>query len=303
MLGLCCHWLNKSGKNLLPSKQLRLGKFNEGAYSHDRIKNTYITNLKCLKQTLPQILKSGIHVFRMSSSMFPLFDKVPRQLWNDGQVIDLLGSIGQFVLSNNIRLTTHPGQFTVLSSPNVVTVANATREMNFHGWIFDQMGLPRTPYYAINIHGGGKPERLSTLVQSIRALHPSARLRMTLENCEFGWSVKDLMRVHEATKVPIVFDSHHHKFNRGGMSAEDAMAFAIASWPLGIKPLTHLSNSPENVASSAPVTKLRAHSDFIYEIPDYQADFNNSDLIDIDIEAKKKNLAIFDMVTRMGIKL
>ena len=301
MLGLCCQWLDDSGKNILPSRRLQLGRFNKGLYSPEHIKQVYVDNLQCLLKTLPVIYSSGIRVFRMSSAMFSLFDKVPKEYYSNDTTHDLMKKIGKFVLDNNMRLTTHPGQFVVLSSPTESTVTNSIREINFHGWLFDKMGLPRTPYYSINIHGGGKPDvsRAWQLLQSIKALDPAARERITLENCEFGWSVKDLIPLG----VPITFDSHHHRFNTGGLDGKAAMKKALSTWPEGIKPLTHLSNSPEGLPATAASTKLRAHSDFIREIPDYQREANNNGLIDIDVEAKKKNLAIFDMVEKLGTKL
>lgn len=301
MLGLCCQWLDDSGKNALPSRRLQLGRYNKGLYSDERIKSTYITNLTTLRDTLPTIIASGIRVFRVSSAMFNLYDKVSESFWNNDQVINLLGEIGSIVLNYNVRFTMHPDQFVVLSSDNPETVNNAIREMNFHGWVFDQMGLPRTPYYAINVHGGGKHSdvRMQQILCAIKQLSPAARSRMTLENCEFGWSVKQLVDVG----VPVVFDSHHHSFNTGDLDGDAAMRLALQTWPDGIRPLTHLSNSPEHLADDAPAGKRRAHSDFIRAVPDYQREANNEGLIDIDIEAKKKNLAIFDVNSKLGIKL
>lgn len=305
MLGLCCHWLDKNNKNLLPSKRLQLGRFNDGKYTEKRIRSTYIDNLTTFKDILPKIHASGIRVFRMSSAMFSLYDKVPSDYWDNEVVNGLLEDIGKFILSHNMRLTTHPDQFVVLSSDNPTTVENAIRELEFHAWVFDQMKLPRIPYYAINVHAGGKPTqaRFNSLLESIGKLSSSAKSRLTLENCEFGWSVKNLVKVSETTHVPVVFDSHHHSFNPGGLTGAEAMTEAAKTWPISSVPLTHLSNSPESVSSTASATKRRAHSQFIYEIPEYQKNANNLGHIDIDVEAKMKNHAITDMVAKLGVKL
>ena len=51
-MGLCCQWLepDKKGrpKNVLVRRNLQLGRFNRGEYSRDRIKKTYVDNLKNL---------------------------------------------------------------------------------------------------------------------------------------------------------------------------------------------------------------------------------------------------------------
>ena len=301
MLGLCCHWLAEDGKNLLPSRRMQLGRFNQGKYTRAHIGEVYASNLQRVREFLPIFLEHNISVFRISSAMFSLFDKVDRDLWDNDQVCELLAEIGQFVLDNNMRITTHPGQFTVLS--NAKTAPAAIREMNFHGWLFDRMGLPRTAYYAINVHGGGKPERTEELIRNIKLLDDSARSRMTLENCEFGWSVADLIPVSNETNVPICFDSHHHKFNAGELDGHTAMTLAMSTWPEGVKPLTHLSNEPPGLPDDAPSTKRRCHSDYIYEIPSWQREANNDGAIDIDVEAKKKNLAIFRMSKELGVTI
>jgi UV DNA damage endonuclease len=302
MLGLCCQWLDDSGKNKLISRSMQLGRWRAGKYDNAHMRDVYVKNLQNLLDYLPIIYASGIRVFRMSSSMFPLWDLAERRLWDNYTTLDLMGRIGKFVTNNGMRLTTHPGQFVVLSSPHKDVRDKAIAELNFHGWVFDRMGLPRTPFYAINVHGGGKSERFPFLCDSIVRLDDGAAKRLTLENCEFGWSVVDLHRVYKSYEIPIVFDSHHHRFNDGGLLGVDAMTLAMNTWKK-IKPLTHLSNTPVHVPTTASKTKLRAHSDYIRYIPQYQQKANNDDAIDIDVEAKKKNHAIFDMVKKFKITI
>lgn len=57
-----------------------------------------------------------------------------------------------------------------------------------------------------------------------------ARLH-THGNASHPRSVRDLLAVHEATGIPIVFDYHHHWFCPGGMSEREAFEAAIATWP------------------------------------------------------------------------
>ena len=305
-MGLCCQWLepDKKGrpKNVLVSRNLQLGRFNRGEYSRDRIKKTYVDNLKNLLEVMPKVIESGICNMRISSTIFPLSDKVDQELSDNDDTRDLLQKIGKLALDNGVRCTTHPGQFTVLSSDNEDTVANAIKEMDHHAWMFDCMGFPKTPYYSINVHGG-KGGRMQQLIAGISQLSMSARARITLENCEFAYSVRDLEPIAREIGVPICFDSHHHRFNTGGLGGEEAMEIAISTWPRGSKPLTHISNSKPEYSPKDPPTKLRQHSDYLYYIPDYQLKAHNEGRIDMDIEAKMKNLAIFKAVDDLGIKL
>jgi UV DNA damage endonuclease len=232
--------------------------------------------------------------------MFPLYDKVDPSFYDNPKIIKRLERVGQIALQNKMRITTHPGQFVVLSSDKAQTVKLAIQDINLHAWLFDKMRLPETPYYSINVHGG-KSDRREKLISGINALQPSAKARLTLENCEFAYSVRDLLPVAEATSVPICFDSHHHSINPGGLKGAEALQKAMETWPAGIKPNTHLSNSKHKGATSK--TQLRQHSDLLYEVPEWQKMAHNESRIDIDVEAKMKNVAIFSAVKMLGLEL
>lgn len=303
MLGLCCHYLvpgkgSQPFVNLLKQRTLQLGRFRAGAYSPAYIKQTWIDNLTTLSTHLPTIFKT-YKVFRFPSGILPLWDQLPEDSYTeDAQILDLFSRIGQEVLQNNVRATFHPGQFCSLSSDSPEVHENAVRELNHHAWQFDAMGLPQNPYYAINVHGG-KRDRTANLIYAInstsgtqphRRLTPGARKRLTLENDEMCYSVVDLLKVFQETGVPIVFDSHHHTFKTGGINMQLASNACKETWG-DVKPLQHISNSP-NLPANAPIQKRRAHSDFIQYVPQPQLVDITTDVIDLDVEAKMKNLAV-----------
>lgn len=304
-LGLCCEWVeetNKGHKNILISRNLQLGRFLQRYYSDTQVKQCYLDNLNNLLQVLPLIRQSGIYFFRISSAMFPLFDKVNPTSYLNEEITSLLKKVGEFVTSQHMRVATHPGQFVVLSSNNPVTVKNSIREMNFHGWLFDQMGLPRSPYYAINIHGG-KSDMGGNLIDVINELDDSARLRMTLENDEFSYSIANLEFISHETGVPLVFDSHHHSLFSDDLTQQEALEIALATWPSGVKPTTHLSNSKLEYHLHENISKRRIHSDYINYIPEAQLLAYQQGKIDMEIEAKAKNLAIFKFVKEFDVDL
>lgn len=297
MLGLCCEWLSPTGENLLVSRTLQLGRFERGLYSPETVRLTYTANLSNVLACLPTIRKSGIRFFRLSSSLFPLFDKVDPDLYKHETVTELLRKIGAYVLANEMRVNTHPGQFVVLSSDSEATVRAAVTELDFHAWVFDQMGLPPSPYYGINVHGG-KRGRTEQLRAGIERLSEAARLRLTLENDEFCYTVSDLAQVG----VPVVFDCHHHSFNSGGLSQRQGLELAISTWKRA-KPTTHLANTPPGLQEDVPVTKRRVHSDYLTSVPEPLREAHEAGRVDIEVEAKAKNLAIFRATKELGLTL
>lgn len=285
-LGLCCQYM-ENGKNILKVSGLQLGRYNRGLYSEEKIKQTYVDNVQNLINNLDRVFSEGFTLFRFPSGILPLFDRVPEHLWDNREIKRLLNKLGTLTKSHSVRATFHPGQYCSLSSDSDDVIRNSVSEINHHAWIFDQMGLDATPYYAINVHGG-KGDREKNLIKGISWLSDSARARLTLENCETAYSIRQLYRVHEATGVPLVWDSHHHSFKGSGLSDEKAMLLAASTWGK-VKPLQHISNSrnPEGTFQ-----KRRAHSDYITEFPGCQLEMLLADEVQVDVEAKLKNDSI-----------
>jgi UV DNA damage endonuclease len=306
MLGLCCQYLEPKTKrngsveyiNIINEQGLQYGQHLKGKYSSSQIEAVWYNNANELYKILKRVNNEGIKVFRVSSSLFPLYDALP-QLLHNSSVKSVLAEAGKFALENNIRITTHPDQFVVLSSNRDDVINNSIRMLEHHSWVFDQMGLPASPYYAINIHGGVKGN-CAKLVDSIYKLSANCKSRLTLENDESSYNVNDLYTVHYQTGVPIVFDTHHHVFNDGGISIDDGLKLAISTW--NVKPLTHLSNTePELVNGN--FKDRRKHSYYIHYIPECQRLANNNGTIDVEVEAKGKNLSIFKMIKDFEICL
>lgn len=308
MIGLCCHYIvprtKRTGsieyENILNERTLQFKAYSSGKYSEDKVLESYVNNISNMLNVLKKINAEGIKSYRFSTGLCPLWDILPDSITHHDSVLSLLKEAGEFVLQNGMRITCHPDQFVVLSSDNPNVRINSLKMLAMHGWIFDKMNLPKTPYYSINIHGG-KGGNGHVLIESINNLPDSIRKRLTLENDESSYSVKELFEVFKATKVPICFDSHHHSFNADTLSPEDAMELSMSTWN-GSKPMTHLSNTePELQVGS--FKDRRKHSNYVHYIPDYQFKAHADNRIDIDFEFKMKNLAIFKAVKDFKISL
>ena len=308
MIGLCCQYIelktNRNGKsefvNIIDEKGLQFGQFNKGKYSKSQIHSVWENNANELLKIIKRCYSEGIHSFRVSSNIFPLYDLLQDDLKQSSSIKNILSEVGSFALANKMRLTTHPDQFVVISSNKEDIIDKSIKMLDHHAWVFDQMNLPETPYYAINIHGGTKGNS-SILINAIKRLNPNTKNRLTLENDERSYNVKDLYEVYEETGVPIVFDSHHHTFNDSNLSLEDAFILSKKTWG-SIKPLTHLSNTDPSLVDGS-FTDKRKHSGYVHYIPEFQLKANNNDEIDIDFEFKMKNIAINKAIKDFGIKL
>lgn len=308
MLGLCCQYIEPKTKrngqieyvNIVDEKGLQYNQFLKGKYASNQIHNIWEHNANELLSIVKRCNNEGIKSFRVSSNLFPLYDSLTAELQSHTSVKSILQEVGKYALNNSMRLSCHPDQFVVISSNKPDVIEKSFRMLDHHAWIFDQMELPLSPYYAINIHGGTKGNS-HYLVESIRKLNPNVKNRLTLENDERSYSVKDLFSVYEQTEVPIVFDSHHHTFNDVGLTIEEGLNLSMKTWG-NIKPLTHLSNTDPTLINGS-FTERRKHSDYVHYIPECQLQANNNNLIDIDLEFKMKNVALYKAVKEFNIKL
>jgi len=306
-LGLCCQYLQENKKrngtvyteNIIDEKSLQLGAYKAGKYSEQRIVDTYHNNVDEHIRFFPKLIENNIKSFRISSSLFPLYEFAGELARNDQKLINKLAYLGGLFFKHGIRVTTHPGQFTIINSNTDRIIHNSIRELAYHAWIFDTMGFDQTPYYAINIHGG-KRGNMEKLIEVTQTLPSNIKNRLTFENDERCFNVKQLLEVYEKTGVPVVLDSHHHSFGANDLSFIDAFYETLKTWRK-IKPLQHLSNT-EPSKMNGSFSDRRSHSNYIHYVPDIQLAAIKDNLIDVDIEAKMKNLALIKMRQDYGIQ-
>jgi len=216
--------------------------------------------------------------------------------------------VGEIARQNDVRLSFHPGQFTVLASDNPGIVDRSIDEFEYHATMAAWMGFGRSfQDFKINVHISGRqgPEGIR---QAYKRLSPEARNCITIENEENSWGLNDCLTISDI--VPIVLDIHHHWIREGEYinPTSDSVKAVIDSWR-GVRPTMHYSVSREDVLVGHDVTtapdyatlltqgykkqKMRAHSNFYWNagVNAWALSFLND--FDIMCESKGKNLASF----------
>ena len=265
----------------------------------DYVSEIALANCKDIIKILEWNRLNGIKVFRLSSALIPWGDGIDlTQLKDYKEIKSELKKAGDFAKYWDMRITTHPGPFNVLVSPNESVIQKTIADLELHGKVFDMMGLSLTPYNKINIHCNGvygdKKSALDRFITNFKRLSPSVRKRLTIENDDKAsmYSVDDLVYVHNKIGIPIVFDYHHHQFCTGGLTEEEALIKAVSTWPKDIKPIVHYSES-KAIHENDSKQKPQAHSDYINSLPNtYGLD------VDVMVEAKAKELAILPFITK-----
>ena len=256
-----------------------------------------LLNAKDLFTILQWNNEHNIKCFRTSSDIFPWGSEYGLQNAPDYKEIKaILQLCGKYAEEHGIRITSHPGPFNVLVSPREHVVENTIKDLELHGEVFDMMGLSRTPYNKLNIHCNGvygdKISAMDRFCKNFERLSESVQTRLTIENDDKAsmYSVKDLMYIHERIGIPIVFDYHHHTFQTGGLSEQEALELAMSTWPKDITPMVHYSES-KRLHEGNDKLKEQAHSDYINQLPNLYG--NN---VDVMVEAKAKELSILPYI-------
>lgn len=292
-IGYACINMTLGKKGILTGRTLRKATLDLKGIEY--ASELALQNAIDLEKILKWNVDNGIFFFRISGDIFPWGNKVGVDAFPDIiEIKKVLARCGQYAKDNNIRITAHPGPFNLLASSKESVIENTILDLEMHGLLFDFLGLSRTPYNKINIHVGAtygdKYAAAETWCKNFHRLSEAVRSRLTIENDDKAsmYSVKDLYElIHRHTKVPIVFDYHHHTFNDGGQTEQEALQLAVSTWG-DYKPAVHYSES-KSLHESNDKLNPRAHSDYV-------SNYINTYGIDVDImiEAKAKELAVLN---------
>lgn len=305
-LGFACKYINEDLKQLYPFKATTRTRFLslENDQRVTLISTLARNNLTHLYLVLQQLAlqPQDLRMMRIGSDLLPLYT-VPEAtpLYTDflPDLHTLFKKCGDFARKNNIRLSFHPGQYSVLASDNPAVVEKALEDVEYHALCASLMGYGRTfQDFKINIHMNGK-KGLAGFRDAFARLSQAAQLMLTIENDEISCSLDDVLEARDL--CPVVLDIHHHwvKENQFIKPDDPRVALIKGSWR-GVRPVMHYSVSveglipeqgfPDQAVLGVAKTKLRAHSDYYFNntLNDWALSFRDFDIM---CEVKMKNLA------------
>lgn len=259
-----------------------------------------LANTQSVKKALQFSADNGIGAFRILTPLFPRYthsevgytlDDLPAA----DEIKNECAKIKSFRENKDIRLSFHPDQFNVLSSFREEVVKNTVSELEYQGILAELLGAE-----IINVHVGGsygnKPESLDRMARNFHLLSERVRLRLTLENDDVSYTPSDLLPVCDELGIPFVYDIHHHRCLPDGMSEKETSGKCVSLWhKFGREPYFHISSPRNGWQQGNP----RPHADYIdpQDFPPCWLHLNAT----IDIEAKAKELAVFQLRVDLGL--
>ncbi len=260
-------------------------------------------SLELLDSAFDYIDGIGVRVYRMSSSTVPYgthpdlpeFD-YRRQI---GECAEALERLGEKAQRFGLRLSTHPGQYTVLSSPDDEIARKARADVEQDALLLDTLGVGPEGVVVIHVGGayGDPAASLDRWVRGFGQLSERAQRRLVIEHDERCFDLSDVLELHERTGVRVVFDLHHHRCNAAKEFEDVATALraALDTWPAGLRPKVHVSSARtelRSVSGRLQPPLLDQHADFLTPW-DLLTLLEAADRpLDVMVEAKAKDLSI-----------
>ena len=247
-------------------------------------------NLNALELLINYNIENDIKLFRISSDLIPFGSSAAAQLPWQNIFASKLYAIGQKIRTSNMRVSMHPGQYTILNSPDESVCERAMLDLFYHVKVLDALGLE--PSHKVILHLGGaygdKKQATARFLSRFRQLHTNIKNRLVLENDDPLFNIRDVLLTAREAQIPVVFDNLHHTVNPPDerLSEREWIEQCAATW--------HEKDGRQKIHYSEqhPQKKPGSHSDSIRINPflNFMHQLSGLD-IDIMLEVKDKNLS------------
>ena len=251
----------------------------------EKISGICLHNAKSLLESVKTAHRMGFGAFRISSQLFPRMTHPVtgyrlEDLPGGEQINGLLAATKDFSKNNGVRLSFHPDQFILLSSPRKEVTENSICELCCQAVWAEAVGAD-----VINIHAGGvygnKEQALERLSGAFKDLPEKVSSRLTLENDDVSYTIRDLLPVCQALSIPLDYDVHHHRCNPDGLTEIDATDLAAGTWAtVEREQYCHVSSPKNGWGQGDP----KPHADFI-DPKDFPVCWLGREMT-VDVEAK-----------------
>ena len=257
-------------------------------------------SIELLDAAFDHLGANDFRVFRMSSSTVPYgtHPDLPhldfrRQI---EECADDLATLGAKARAYGIRLSTHPGQYSVLNSETEAIAAKARLDVEQDALLLDTLGAGPEAVVVIHVGARGRDRAaaLDRFTRSYEQLSESAQRRLAVEHDERLFDVADVLELHARLGCTVIFDHHHHRCNLAPGYEDPARAIAevCATWPDGVRPKLHISSPRTELRAGGRAPLLDQHADFVtpWDLRDLLDGARRP--VDVMVEAKAKDLAV-----------
>lgn len=256
----------------------------------------------------------GLRFFRISSDLIP-FGPLPQFPFDWAEAFDWkFREIRRVVKAEKMRVTSHPGQYTVLNSPREEVVQASVEELDHQAHVLRLMD----PNGTLTLHVGGaygdKEAAMERFAQNLGRLGDDARSRLVIENDDTTYTLAEVVGLAERTGLGVVVDLFHHRLNPSGATEDeglaDLLARAMATWGRRVPKLHLSSHKPGSRTGHADFLDMDDVQALIDALAPVEKDGRTDAPYDLMLEAKRKECAALEVAafvatgarpTRVGV--
>ena len=258
--------------------------------SEEKLRSTIVANLTSLKNAIHYNINNQITLFRISSDLIPFGSSPANSLrwWED--YAEQFKEIGKLIQQSKMRVSLHPGQYTVLNSPNEDVVNRAILDLEYHAQILESLGVDYQHKLILHIGGvyGDKEQAIARFLTNYDRLSLRVQQRLVIENDDKSYTIEDVLAISRQKAIPVVYDNLHNAILPSNPAMTDA------EWITRCAQTWRPKDGPQKIhySQQAVNKRLGSHSSTIH-VESFQAfyqalPFQN---LDIMLEVKDKNLS------------
>lgn len=238
-------------------------------YTEARMLETTRANLRALHAILEWNLAHGVTLFRITSNLVPYASSpINTGSWRTRLADDFAG-IGDFVKRNAMAVSLHPGQYTVLNSPNQAVYEAALRDLDYHATVLELLRLGDSAKLVIHCGGtyANKQASMKVFAERFDALPRRIKRRIVLENDEKSCSAEDIHALCSALGIPAVFDVFHHSVLPSfvGLSNREVVLIFKSTWHNARQKIHYSDQDPHKAKGAHSATVDVASFAALYE--------------------------------------
>lgn len=245
-------------------------------------------NFEVLKEILIYNNKNNIHFYRLSSNFIPCATIIEYDYQNIFK--------NEFKETSKLikgRFDMHLSEYCILNSTNKEVVKRSIDEIKYHYKLLKAFKVKPNLVIHIGSKSFGKGNSIKRFINNFSKLPKYLKESLIIENDDKVFNVEDTLNLCKQINRPMVLDVHHHNCNKTKNDLSFYLEDILNTW--NETPKIHFS-SPKNKKD------FRAHNDYINsdDFISFIKSINRD--IDIMLEAKAKDDALFRLVRELKYK-
>lgn len=253
--------------------------------TNELLKEVIRNNIDTLDRMLDYNIENNIKMFRITSDLIPFGISKHNKL-NWWEIFsNEFSDIKKKIVKNDIRISMHPGQYTVINTPHENVLENSINDLEYHALVLDLLDSKNIAKIILHVGGvyGDKETAIERFIKNFNSLNPKIKKRLVIENDDKSYTVEDVLYISSRTKIPVVFDNLHNRLNGSNKDEFELLEKCMKTWD-GI-PKMHYSDQDDNKKNGGHSKRINTKKfiEFIDGIKDKN--------LDIMLEVKDKNVS------------